>query len=63
MARVLYEDMMDSEGRMSVGESTLKDVNSISVAANDEWNTVMEDFADDIDDYQDLNFPDMDDDY
>lgn len=61
MARVLYEDMMDSEGRMSMGESIPKDVNS--VAANDDWNTAMEDFSDDYDDYQDLNFPDMDDDF
>jgi len=61
MARVLYEDMMDSEGQMSMGESIPKEVNS--VAANDEWNTVMEDFVDDYDDYQDLNFPELDDDY
>lgn len=34
-----------------------------SIHITDDWDTMMEDFIDDFDDYRDVNFPTTDDDY
>ncbi|MCF6299293.1 MAG: hypothetical protein L3J01_05375 [Thiomicrorhabdus sp.] len=58
MGRVLVEDTLDSAP--NVGK-TYHEPNSVHLA--DDWNTSMEEFIDDFDDYQDLNLPGMDDEY
>lgn len=63
MARVLYEDMLDSTSGGQVAIEAKTSVDTGTSFATDEWNTTMEDFSDDFDDYQDLSFPSMDDDY
>ena len=63
MGRVLYEDTLNTTSgeKSSRDDKTFHEPNSVHLA--DDWNTSVEDFIDDFDDYQDLNFPAMDDDY
>ncbi|HFE39158.1 MAG TPA: hypothetical protein ENK06_12190 [Gammaproteobacteria bacterium] len=63
MGRVLYEDTFEpaSDDLSSFDDKMYREPNSVHLA--EDWNTSMEDFIDDFDDYQDLNFPNLDDEY
>ena len=64
MGRVLYEDTLKNNMVINMSPSDdkpYKEPNSVHIG--DDWDTMMEDFIDDFDDYQDVNFPNMDDDY
>ncbi len=61
----LYYKEFDSEKvreeAMSMDDKTYREPNSVHIS--DEWDTIMEDFLDDFDDYQDGMFPSNDEDY
>lgn len=64
MGRILYEDTLKNNVVVNMAapdEKPYKEPNSVHIG--DDWDTMMEDFIDDFDDYQDLNFPSVDDDY
>jgi len=63
MGRVLYESMLDSlsGGIVAKDDKTYSEPNSVRVT--EDWNTSIEDYGEDYDDYQDLNFPTVDDDF
>jgi len=61
MGRVCYKDGPQTEEEYKAAED--KTYNEpASVYITDDWDTAMEDFMDDFDDYQDINFPTSDDD-
>lgn len=60
MARIDHLDTNNTESELfSMDENFYKEPNSVHIS--DDWDTLMEDFLDDFDDYNDLNFPDLDD--
>ncbi len=63
MGQILYEGMLDSQPSeiLAKDDKTYTEPNSVRIT--DDWNTSIEDFGDDYDDYQDLNFPSTDDDF
>lgn len=62
MGRVHYEESSASEFEdfKPVEENVYRE--PISVHFSEDWDTLMEDFLDDFDDYQDVDFPAADDD-
>lgn len=64
MGRILYEDTLNNNSDNSINAMDDKPYNEPnSVHIGDDWDTMIEDFIDDFDDYQDVNFPSIDDDY
>ena len=64
MGRVLYEDTLKNDVPVNISAADDKPYNEPnSVHIGDDWDTMMEDFIDDFDDYQDVSFPNVDDDY
>jgi len=63
MGRILYEDTLKNtpDEMLSMDDKPYREPNSVHIT--DDWDTMMEDFLDDFDDYQDVNFPTTDDDY
>ena len=68
MGQLYYKDTASagaSEGvreeAVSMDDKTYREPSSVHIS--DEWDTIMEDFLDDFDDYQDMNLPSNDDDY
>ena len=62
MARIDHLETNNTENELlSMDEHFYKEPNSVHIS--DDWDTLMEDFLDDFDDYNDLDFPDMDDDF
>lgn len=64
MGQLYYKDFASESVRkeaMSVDDKTYREPNSVHIT--DEWDTIMEDFLDDFDEYQDVNAPSNDDDY
>jgi len=63
MGQLYYKDAADSgrEEAISMDDKTYREPNSVHIS--DDWDTIMEDFLDDFDDYQDLNMPTNDEDY
>ena len=61
MGRVYYKDSDDVSPQTQVSnESSYNEPASVYIT--EDWDTLMEDFLDDFDDYQDVNFPSTDDD-
>jgi len=62
MGRVYYKDGPGdiSNERLAAEDTQYKEPSSLHIT--EEWDTIMEDFLDDFDDYQDVNFPSSDDD-
>ena len=61
MARVDHLETNNTESEfLSMDDSFYKEPNSVHIS--EDWDTIMEDFLDDFDDYQDVNFPRIDDD-
>jgi len=51
-----------SEGDiLSMDDKTYREPNSVHIT--DDWDTLMEDFLDDFDDYNDIDFPSTDEDF
>jgi len=63
MGQVLYEDTLakNAKSMLAMDDKPYSEPKSVQIA--DEWDTQIEDFVDDFDDYQDVNFPNTDDDY
>ena len=62
MGRLFYEDASheNQNEQFSMDEKPYHEPNSVHIS--EDWDTIMEDFLDDFDDYQDVNFPRIDDD-
>ena len=61
MARVYYKDSEHDSVKMKASEDSTYN-EPASVYITEDWDKLMEDFLDDFDDYQDVNFPYIDDD-
>jgi hypothetical protein len=64
MGQLYYKDASFGavkEEAVSVDDKVYREPNSVHIS--DEWDTIMEDFLDDFDDYQDLGASNNDDDY
>lgn len=62
MGRIYYEESGGEfrEELIPMDEKNYREPNSLHIA--EDWDTMMEDFLDDFDDYQDINFTSSDDD-
>lgn len=63
MGRILYEDTLKNTPDEMLAADDRPYIEPNSVHITDDWDTMIEDFIDDFDDYQDVNFPSADDDY
>jgi len=64
MGQLYYKDTAPGtsyEEAVSMDDKLYREPSSVHIS--DEWDTVMEDFLDDFDDYQDMSFPINDEDY
>ncbi|MDX1811467.1 MAG: hypothetical protein R3240_05940 [Gammaproteobacteria bacterium] len=62
MARLNYEESPRGDAEyLSMDDKTYREPNSVHIS--DEWDTLMEDFLDDFDDYTDVDFPSPDDEF
>ncbi len=61
MGQLYYKDAGHGgrEEAISMDDKSYREPNSVYIS--EEWDTMMEDFLDDFDDYQDLGFPSSDD--
>jgi len=62
MGRIYYQESTNEsrDEYKSMDDKSYHEPNSVHIA--DDWDTMMEDFLDDFDDYQDINFPSGEDD-
>ncbi len=63
MGQLYYKDASENgkEEAFSLDDKVYNEPNSVHIS--DDWDTIMEDFLDDFDDYQDFSMPNNDDDY
>jgi len=64
MGQLYYKDTTLESSReeaVSMDDKTYREPNSVHIS--EEWDTIMEDFLDDFDDYQDVGLPTNDEDY
>ena len=64
MGQLYYKDASFDGGKeeaVSLDDKIYNEPNSVHIS--DEWDTIMEDFLDDFDDYQDIGSPKNDSDY
>lgn len=62
MARMHYDESSRNDGDIfSMDDGAYREPNSLHIS--DEWDTLMEDFLDDFDDYNDIDFPSADDEF
>jgi len=63
MGQLYYKEAAEGghEEAISMDDKMYREPNSVHIS--DDWDTIMEDFLDDFDDYQDINLPTNDDDY
>lgn len=57
MGQLYYKDTAPSEGReeaISMDDKNYREPNSVHIS--EEWDTMMEDFIDEFDDFQDVGF-------
>jgi len=62
MDRVYYSDGPEDVPNKHIAVDDTQYNEPASLHITEEWDTIMEDFLDDFDDYQDVNFPSSDDD-
>jgi len=63
MGQLYYQEGVQKprEDAVSLDDKNYHEPNSVHIS--EDWDTIMEDFLDDFDDYQDINMPTNDDEY